>query len=126
VDSTYTLTSGDTTQLAKAATPTSLVTHVSLSGPSLVHGICGDMYTETITGTISTNGPVTVTYHWEIESPGGYNHHLLPDQTIFVAYDTTVTVSETVNRSCGNFIDLLVTTSPNSKTTAITWEILQP
>jgi hypothetical protein len=126
VDGAYTLTSGDTTQLTKVGAPTGLVTKISLSGPSLVHGVCGTKATVTITGMISTNGPADVTYHWGFESPGGYNQSAMPDQTINIPYDTTVTITQNVSRDCGNFIDLLVVTSPNSKTGQIAWEVVQP
>jgi|GEM_PF-493876 len=127
VNGSYTQISGDTSQLPKVNAPAGLVTKVRVSATPIIHlASCSSQYDETITGTISTNGPAFVVYHWEIESPGGLNNHALPGQTLSFAYNTTVTVTQDFNRNCGSFVGLLVIDSPNSKTAQTSWEIKSP
>jgi hypothetical protein len=126
VSGAVTQTSGDTTQLPKLSAPTGLVSKIRLSATPLVHGTCGTGNLNTLTGTITTNGPAFVVYHWEIESPGGLNNHALPNQTLSFAYNNTVTVTQDFTRDCGDYVGLLVITSPNSKTGQTSWRVASP
>lgn len=127
VSGAVTQTSGDTSQLPKLSAPTGLVSKIHVStNDTIVHGTCGTGNPATLTGTITTNGPAYVVFHWEIQSPGGLNNHALPDQILTFPYYTTLTVTQDFSRDCGDYVGLLVITSPNSKTGQTSWRVTSP
>ncbi len=63
-------------------------------------------------GSITTNGPSTVTYHWEI---GGDNSATTSDETLaFSAAGTQTIFPGAYKVDCGNYNVRLVVTSPNN------------
>jgi hypothetical protein len=72
---------------------------------------CASPMTVEITGSLTTNGPALVTYHWEIS---GSATNTLPENTLFVTSASTFAAnlgSYTLN--CGDYIARLVVTGPN-------------
>jgi hypothetical protein len=74
---------------------------------------CAVVMTVGSVGTITTNGPATVTYHWETGSPAA--PQIGPDTTlIFSSASTQSTNNYAFSVGCGDHFARLVVTSPNA------------
>lgn len=74
--------------------------------------ICGQPNPVEISGTITTNGPTTVTFHWEMR---GDSTNTTSDEVITFSSAGTQTINEGAYKvDCGNYSARLVITSPNS------------
>jgi hypothetical protein len=74
--------------------------------------ICGQPNPVEINGTITTNGPATVTFHWEMR---GDKTNTTSDEVLTFTSAGTQTVNEGAYKvDCGNYSARLVITSPNA------------
>ena len=72
---------------------------------------CGGSNQVTLNGEITTNGPTTVTYHWEVS---GDMKTATPDETIQFAKSGTKKLAEnSFSADCGIYSAKLVVTNPN-------------
>jgi hypothetical protein len=107
--------------------PTALVTSVVVTTPAVVHGFCGGPNATNFTVVITTNGPVTVQWHFEIYTSGNTLLNTTTDQPmIFAAAGPQTYVSDAYKRDCGNYIVKAVTTSPNALNGQASWTVVQP
>jgi hypothetical protein len=85
--------------------------------------ICGQPNPVEVSGTITTNGPATVTYHWEMR---GDKTNTTADQVLIFTSAGTQTINEGAYKvDCGNYSARLVITTPNSFD-AITYYSVNP
>ncbi|HEU0296201.1 MAG TPA: hypothetical protein VFR47_25925 [Anaerolineales bacterium] len=72
---------------------------------------CAGTLNVELLGTITTNGPATVKYHWEIS---GTTNNSTPENTLMFASASTEPANITAYPlNCGNYVARLVVTSPN-------------
>lgn len=72
---------------------------------------CAGTLNVELLGTITTNGPATVKYHWEIS---GTTNNSTPENTLMFASASTESANITAYPlNCGNYVARLVVTSPN-------------
>jgi hypothetical protein len=85
---------------------------------------CGDSNEVKFNGSISTNGPTTVTYHWMV---GGDRQEVTPDETIEISEAGTQKITMDVfSADCGEYSVRLLITSPNELSTEKTFKIQAP
>ena len=84
----------------------------TMSGTSCSTGIQVDLK-----GTITTNGPAMVTYHWEIT--GDTVQQILPSATFPFSGAMSQNVGYVFNAPCGSHAVLLIVTSPNPKSAQV-------
>ena len=104
-------------------TPTASVTKVTVKiDPTTISvpGCIGPILASKITGTIETNGPVTVKWHFETQQDGGMS----TKTTEFEAFGSKdVTVDYTPSLTAGTYWVRLVVTSPNNSQAETTYKI---
>ena len=128
VSGTATTLSGDYQSLPVLPVPQALVTDAQITTPATVHGFCGGPNATYFTGTITTNGPVTVVWHWEIYDTAT-NTQLNVNANVnlvFTGAGTQTFTSDAYKRDCGSYLTKLVVTSPNSMTAKANWSVVQP
>jgi len=117
VSSSATVTSGNLASVPVAPSPQVLVTAVVANTPETVTGAaCVPGQPIILTGTITTNGPVAVTWHFETQQEGA-----LPSHTVNVTKFGPVTVTESgfsPSLVAGTYWLKLFVTAPNSLTAA--------
>ena len=102
-------------------------TAVIVTTPPVVHGFCGGPNATNFTVTITTNGPVTIQWHFEIYTSGGTWLNSTTDQPmVFAAAGSQSYVSDAYKRDCGSYVVKAVVTSPNSVTGQAGWTVVQP
>jgi len=127
VSAPVTNTFGDLSLVPFVSIPTGLVTTVVVTTPAVVHGVCGGPNPTNFNVIITTNGPVTVLWHFEIHDDNGTLLNSTTDQSmVFAAADSQTYVSDAYKRDCGSYVVKVVTTSPNSITGQASWTVLQP
>jgi uncharacterized protein YraI len=129
VASSITIASGNLSIVPSVAAPSGLVTDVSVSTSSVVHGTCGGPNAINFKVSITTNGPATVIYHLEIYNGDGTLRNKTDDTTLtFAGTDTqTFDPGGAYKTDCGNNFKIMVlVTSPNTKTVQATWSVVSP
>jgi hypothetical protein len=127
VSAAVTNTFGDLSLVPIVSMPTARVTSVVVTTPLVVHGFCGGPNATNFTVVITTNGPVTVKWHFEIYTSGGTLLNSTTDQPmIFTASGSQTFVSDAYKRDCGSYVVKAVTTSPNAMTGQASWTVVQP
>jgi uncharacterized protein YraI len=129
VASSVTTATGNLSAVPIVPAPTGLVTSVSVSTPSVVHGTCGGPNPTNFKVSVTTNGPATVIYHLEIYNGDGTLRNKTNDTTLtFAGADTqTFDPGGAYNTDCGaNFKIMVLVTSPNKKTAQATWSVVSP
>jgi hypothetical protein len=129
VASSVTSTSGDLSRVPILATPTGLVTGVSVSSTNaVVHGTCGGPNSTNFQVSITTNGPATVVYHLEIYNNDGSLRNKTDDATrTFASADTqTFDPAGAYRTDCGTYQIKVLVTKPNSKTAQASWSVVSP
>jgi hypothetical protein len=76
-----------------------------------------------LTGSVTTNGPATVKYHWEIS---GTTSHTIPESTLVFASAGTQSVTAGQTLNCGSYTARLVVTSPNAVTSQTEFTLSSP
>ncbi len=114
--STWTLLFGSPPPPAPTPTPTlnlnGLVTNVNISNTISGTSCSTPDIQVNLTGTITTNGPAIVTYHWEIT--GDTVQQVLPSASFPFSGAMSQTVGYVFNAPCGNHTILLMVTGPNA------------
>lgn len=127
VAASVTNTAGNTAALPIVNLPNAYVTGVTVKlSPSSISlpGCFGPVQSISIKGTITTNGPVKVKWHFESQEEGSYS----TNTTNFTFADTKTVNGPDFSPSpgAGNFWVRLVITSPNDKTGEAKYKILCP
>ena len=108
------LTSGDLTRVPVVPVPVGLVTAVAVDPIATINGICHMPNVYDPHGSITTNGPTTVVYHWEIWR-GGAIFRATSDTTLAFAGASTQAIDPGSDHGdCGDYIAKLIVTSPNN------------
>lgn len=127
VSGTVTTTIGNTLKVPVVPIPIAQVISVVVTTPAVVHGFCGDPNATSFDVTITTNGPVTVQWHFEISTSTGTVLNTTTNQPlIFTAAGPLSYSSDEYKRDCGSYIVKALITSPNAKTGQASWTVVQP
>ena len=127
VSAAVTNTSGELALVPIVPMPTGLVIAVAVTTPPVIHGYCGGPNATNFNVTITTNGPVTVQWHFEIFKDDGTWLNSTTDQPmIFAASGSQVFASDAYKRDCGSYVVKAITTSPNAMTGQASWMVVQP
>lgn len=127
VSASVTNTFGDLSTVPNKPIPTAQVTAVVVTTPAVIHGICGGPNATTFNVTITTNGPVTVHWHFEIFDSLGTLLNKTSDQLLdFAAAGSQTYMSDAYKRDCGSYVVKAITTSPNAMTGEASWKVVQP
>ena len=103
--------------------PVASVTSVKVDA-LVTFSACGENNPVTFNGAITTNGPTTVTYHWEVIGDAQVS---TPDETIQFAKSTTRTVTaDFFSADCGTYTVKLLVTSPNTESAEKIFAIQEP
>jgi hypothetical protein len=95
-----------------------------LAVPSLLHGSCSGSNKNTFTGTLTTNGPGEVFYHWEIDNSAGTVLDLTPSTSLVFHTATTLPVNSwSFTGGCGDYVVRLLATDPNRKSASATYQV---
>ncbi len=125
VSSSVTVTSGNMASVPVVASPQAFVTALAVNTPDTVSGTaCVAGHVITLTGTITTNGPTPVVWHFETQQEGA-----LPSHTLNVTKYGAVTVTESdfsPTLTAGTYTLKLLVTSPNNLTAQTTYTINCP
>ncbi|KAF0108736.1 MAG: hypothetical protein FD146_622 [Anaerolineaceae bacterium] len=126
VSGAVTQTSGDLSGLPVIPNPLGLVVDVAVEAMSNIAGFCGMPNAFSPRGTISTNGPATVVFHWEIWRDGSL-FHSTANETIVFTKAASKTIDPGADKGdCGNYTVKLIVTSPNSLSAQQTFKIYSP
>jgi hypothetical protein len=91
--------------------PVASVTDVSVDAVVVTFTACEGMNQVTFNGAIKTNGPATLTYHWELS---GAAQDTTADMTLNFSHSGTNNVTmEMVLSACGEYTAILRVTEPN-------------
>jgi hypothetical protein len=128
VSNAVTATSGDLSLVPVLPIPTGLVTKVGVTTPALIHGTCGGPNATAFQVTVTTNGPVIVTYHVEIYNGDGTLRNKTSDATLTFASASTQTFDPggAYKTDCGNFKIKVLVTAPNNKSAEASWSVVSP
>jgi len=122
------ITSGDIAAVPVVPIPGAYVIKVKVTiNATIIHGTCGEPNPNNWTGYISTNGPVTVTFHWEIWNTGGSRRNATADQNLVFPSATTLSdYPGSLSEDCGNYTVKLIVTSPNNVSDQAQWQVVHP
>jgi hypothetical protein len=130
VAASVTTATGDIASVPVVAAPVSgLVTAVSVTAPSVIHGYCHGPNPINFQVSITTNGPATVMAHVEIYNGDGTFRNGTSDEAhVFTSASTqTFDPGGAYKTDCGDYYIIAVVTSPNSMTSAEThWSVVEP
>ncbi|MGD8404688.1 MAG: hypothetical protein PVJ21_13575 [Anaerolineales bacterium] len=116
-------TAGNLNIVPLAEPPAASVTHVSVEA-LVTFSACGELNPVTFNGTIQTNGPTMVRYHWEVS---GDAQETLPDASLNFAQAGTQQIStETFSADCGEYTVSLVVTAPEETSSAREFTVQAP
>jgi hypothetical protein len=105
-------TAGNINFIPIVEAPAAQVTKVTANA-EVAFNACGEPNPITFSGAITTNGPLTVTYHWEV---GGDKQNITPDETIeFLEAGTQKITAGAYSADCGNYFIILKVTNPNEE-----------
>ncbi len=109
-------TAGDLNQVQVVEPPPGMVIGVTVDVPPLIRGSCSGANTNNFTGTISTNGPGEVIYHWEVDNSTGLVMNISSAKSLVFHTATRQAVdSWSFTGGCGNYVVKLLVTDPNRK-----------
>ncbi len=105
-------TAGNMNLIPILEAPEALVDEVTVD-VAVTFSACGGPNPIAFTGAITTNGPATVIFHWEV---GGDKQNITPDETLtFVEAGTKSVTAGAYSADCGSYFVLLKTSSPNEE-----------
>jgi hypothetical protein len=117
-------TAGDLNQVQVVEAPGGEVIGITLSVPSLLHGSCSGSNTNDFTGTLTTNGPGEVLYHWVVDNSKGLNMNSSSSKRlIFHTAGTLEVDSWSFTGGCGNYVVKLIATDPNQKVATASYQV---
>lgn len=103
-------TAGNLAVIPIVEPPTASVTKVKVQA-DFTFETCSGLNPVTLTGSITTNGPATVTYHWEV---GGHKQEIMADETIeFTEAGVKKITIDPYLLDCGTYFFALHVSSPN-------------
>lgn len=103
-------TAGNINVIPIAKQPSASVHELTVSALVIFSG-CGGPNTVTFSGSASVNGPISITYHWEVS---GDVQVTSPEESIQLSQSGTQKLtSNFFSADCGNYTLKLVVTSPN-------------
>lgn len=127
VSADVTNTFGDLSLVPIVPIPTALVTAVAVTTPPVIHGFCHGPNPTSFSARITTNGPVTVLWHFEIyDTSGAWLNSTTDQPMVFAGASSQVYESDAYKRDCGSYVVKVVTTSPNSMTGQANWTVVEP
>ena len=123
VATSVTETAGNMNIIPILEAPEAQVTGVEVNA-AVEFTACGGPNAITFTGSITTNGPGTVTYHWEV---GGDKQNVTPDETIeFLKAGTQEVAAGAYSADCGEYFVILQTTGPNQESARRDFKVEAP
>ena len=103
--------------------PLASVTTVTVDA-IVIFTACGNSNQVTFNGAITTNGPETVTYHWEVD---GDTQSTIPDEIIqFSESGTQKLTGDFFSADCGDYSVKMLVTSPNEISAEKAFKIQAP
>jgi uncharacterized protein YraI len=111
VAASVTQATGDLASVPVVPAPAAYVTDVTVKA-NPTYNACGGPNPTDYSGTITTNGPTTVKYRWEIG--GDKSAKPDPETITFDQADTKSVGAPAFSADCGNYYIMLVIISPNS------------
>jgi len=116
-------TAGNLNTVPLAEPPTASVTKVTVDAV-VAFTACGSSNDVTFKGTITTNGPATVTYRWEVS---GDKREIMPEETIeFTEAGMQKPNSDVFSADCGNYSVSLRVTDPTETSAEKMFKIQAP
>ena len=116
-------TAGNLNTVPLAEPPTASVTEVTVEAV-VIFTACNGHNDVTFKGTITTNGPATVTYHWEVS---GDKREVMPEETIeFTEAGKQKLTKDVFSADCGNYSVSLRVTDPTEKSAEKMFKIQAP
>jgi hypothetical protein len=116
-------TAGNLNIISIIEPPAALVTTVTADA-KINFTACGESNPVTFNGSIKTNGPATVTYHWEVS---GDAQEMTPDETLeFTKTETQKFSTNVFSADCGEYNLSLQITTPNEILAEDQFEIQAP
>lgn len=104
-------TAGNLNTIRIVEPPVASVTVVTVDAAEVTFTACGDSNQVTLNGTVTANGPGTVSYRWEVD---GVGQEITADETLHFSHSGTQTVTGAVFLSeCGDYTAVLRVTEPN-------------
>ena len=104
--------------------PVASVTDVTVDTVVVAFTACGSSNQVTFNGSITTNGPETVTYYWEVS---GVSQETMPDATLKFTLSGTQHVTTALSLTeCGEYIATLRITEPSAVSAQKTFNIQSP
>ncbi len=116
-------TAGNMTVIPIVEPPAAQVTRVEVKA-NVAFAACGGPNPITFDAWITTNGPATVTYHWEM---GGDKQNVTADETFtFAEAGTKKLTADAFDADCGNYFVILSVTGPNKMTARQDFSVKAP
>ena len=114
---------GNLNFISVAEPPTALVTAITLDSV-VTFTACGGDNQVTLDGSVTTNGPTEVIYHWQLD---GVVQEILPDATVsFTETGTRKITLDMFLPDCGAYTVKLAVTNPNETSIERTFKIQAP
>jgi len=116
-------TAGNLNVVPLAQPPTASVTNITVEALATFIA-CGEPNPVTLNGSIKTNGPTMVIYHWEVN---GDIQETLPDATLKFSQAGAQQVStDSFSADCGTYTVSLVTTAPDEMSAVREFSVRAP
>ena len=116
-------TAGNLNTIPLVEPPTASVTNVTVD-TQVTFSACGSSNPVTFNGSITANGPATVTYHWEVS---GDTQETLPDATVnFAQAGTQKVTTDAFSADCGEYAVTLHVTVPEETSIEKAFRIQAP
>jgi hypothetical protein len=116
-------TAGNLNTIPIVEPPKALVTELKVDAV-VSFTACGDLNDVTFKGTITTNGPATVTYHWEVN---GDKHVLMPEESVdFTEAGTQQVTTDMFSAECGAYSVVLQLRNPDETSAEKAFKIQAP
>ena len=121
-----TRTFGDLSLVPAIPIPDGEVIEVTVDPMADIVGHCRGPNAFSPRGSITTNGPATVIYHWEIWRDGGLFHSTADETAVFVSASTLTIDPGSDKGDCGSYSVKLIVTSPNDNSAEQSFTISGP
>ena len=103
--------------------PVASVTAVTADA-TVASAACGATNQVTFNGSLTANGPATVTYHWEIN--GDAQENITEEMLSFTQSGTQKVSTNAFSADCGDYTVKLIVTSPNETSIEKAFKIQAP
>ncbi len=124
VGSSITETAGDLSLVLVVGPPGGIAISAYAYANPTVHGNCSGSNTNTFTGTISTNGPGQISYHWEIDNSAGVVLTTTGGGKLIYHTAGKQSVAQgSYTGGCGSYVVRLIVDSPNTIVATAAYEV---